>query len=614
MQAARAARIMPMEDETHDSAIVYRLRPADVAGHVFEMTCRIDTPDPEGQKVYWPAWIPGSYLVRDYARHVLSMRASSTTGRVLVEKIDKGSWQIEAVNGPLVLTAEIYANDLSVRGAFLDDGHAFVNGVCVFPAIAGHEASHCVVHLEAPADKEHWELATSLKRLSGVDHGFGAFAADSYDELVDCPVLMGPLIRAHFEVAGVPHAFSIAGQSDVDLDRLAEDAAMICATHADMFGGLPMARYEFLLTALSLGYGGLEHCDSSALVCSRDDLPRPGETGVSEGYRKLLGLVSHEYFHLWNVKRIRPAELTPYDLSSENYTRQLWLFEGITSYYDDLGLLRSGLISTDSYLELLGRTLTRVYRSGGRRRQTLEESSFDAWIKFYRPDENTPNAVVSYYSKGAMVSLALDLELRLRTDGLQSLDTLMRRLWQEYGDGKGVPDGAFEGLAEEVSGVRLDEFFQQGLRTTVDPPLGILLAQFGVRLMLRPAEGADDKGGQRGKRESRPLAWLGLDTEQLGERLLARHVRSGGPAHAAGLSAGDQLLALNGERLDSAKLNTVLSRLPLGEDASVHVFRRDDLLELKLRPARAPRDTAWLSLDDGADAASLARRQSWLGC
>lgn len=603
-----------MEESSNEAAIIYRLRPVDVAAHLFQVTCRIEAPDPAGQKLYLPAWIPGSYLVRDYARHVVSMQASSAAGPVIVDKLDKATWQVEPVTGPLLLSAEIYANDLSVRGAFLDAGHAFVNGVCVFPAVAGQESSRCVVHLEPPGGENGWELATALQRLSGTQTGFGAFAAASYDELVDCPVLMGPLVQAHFEVAGVAHGFAMVGKHEIDLDRLADDAATICATHAEMFGGdLPMPSYRFLVTVLNKGYGGLEHCNCSALVCSRHDLPRPGEAGVSEGYRKFLGLLSHEYFHSWNVKRIRPAELTPYDLRRENYTRQLWWFEGVTSYYDDLGLLRSGLVGADSYLELLGRTLTRVYRSGGRRRQTLEESSFDAWIKFYRPDENSPNALVSYYAKGAMVALALDLELRLRTDGLQSLDTLMRRLWQEYGQGDGVPDGAVERLAEEISGVRLDEFFHQALRTTVDPPVGILLAQFGVRLGLRPAEGPGDKGGRPGNRQARPVAWLGLETRQHGERLLVKHVLHGGPAHAAGLSAGDQLLALNGERLDRAGLTAALGHLSVDDDADIHFFRRDDLRTTQLRPARAPRDTAFLALDDSADAASLARRQAWLG-
>jgi predicted metalloprotease with PDZ domain len=603
-----------MDEPATDAAVVYRLRPADPAGHVFIVNCRIQTPDPEGQEVYLPAWIPGSYLVRDYARHVLSMQATAAGGPAAVHKLDKATWRVDPVDGPLLLRAEIYANDLSVRGSFLDNDHAFVNGVCVFPAVRGREGERCVVHLEFPASGEHWSLATTLTRLAGLNDQFGAFAAANYDELIDRPVLMGPLQRVHFEVAGVPHTMAFAGRQDADLERIADDVTTVCASHADFFGGqLPMPSYQFLVTVQSSGYGGLEHCDSSALICSREDLPRAGETGVTDGYRKFLGLVSHEYFHLWNVKRIRPAEFTPYDLERENYTRQLWLFEGITSYYDDLALLRSGLIGHDSYLELLGRTLTRVYRSNGRRRQTLEEASFDAWVKFYRPDENSPNALVSYYSKGAMVALALDLELRLRTEGETSLDTVMRALWEQYGNGHGVPDGGLERLAEELAGQRLEEFFHQALRTTVDPPVGILLAQFGVRLKLRPREGSEDVGGRRGQREDKPLAWLGMETVQQGEQLVVSTVLNDGPAHAAGLSAGDQLLALNGERLDARRLAKALERLALDRDAGVHVFRRDELIELGLRPARAPRDTAYLSLDDAADAATLERRTAWLG-
>jgi predicted metalloprotease with PDZ domain len=471
-----------------------------------------------------------------------------------------------------------------------------------------------VVHLEAPAGDEHWSVATMLAQVSGLNDEFGAFEAASYDELIDRPVLMGPLERMHFEVAGVPHTMAFVGRHEADLERIADDVTTICAGHAAFFGGeLPMPRYQFLVTVQSNGYGGLEHRDSSALICSRADLPRAGEAGVSDGYRKFLGLVSHEYFHLWNVKRIRPAEFMPCDLGRENYTRQLWLFEGITSYYDDLALLRCGLIGADSYLELLGRTLTRVYRTGGRRRQTLEDASFDAWIKFYRPDENSPNALVSYYTKGAMVALALDLELRLRTAGEVSLDTVMGALWTQYGDGRGVPDGGFERLAEDLAGQRLDEFFHQALRTTVDPPVGILLAQFGVRLKLRAGEGAEDPGGRPGQREAKPLAWLGIDTVQQGEQLLIRTVTNDGPAHAAGLSAGDQLLALNGERTDARRLARTLERVPLDRDIRVHVFRHDELVELQLRPARAPRDTAYLCLDDAVDAPTLARRRAWLG-
>jgi predicted metalloprotease with PDZ domain len=605
-----------MNEKATDAAVIYRLGATDPAGHIFTLSCRIADPDPEGQEIYWPAWIPGSYLIREYARHVMSLEASGAGGQLAVHKLDKATWRIEPTTGPLLITAEIYAHDLSVRGAFLDSGHAFINGVCTFPAVRRHEADRCVLHLEAPAGLPgpDWSVATSLTRLTGAAGHFGAFSAQGYDELVDRPVLLGPLVQANFEVAGVPHRLNFVGAPDIDLERISEDVATICSSHADLFGTpLPLAAYDFLVTVLPKGYGGLEHSESSALVCSRGDLPIPGETGVTAGYRKFLGLVSHEYFHLWNVKRLRPAEFAPYDLQRENYTRQLWLFEGITSYYDDLALLRSGLISADSYLDMVGKSFTRVYRSGGRRRQTLEEASFDAWIKFYRPDENAPNALVSYYTKGAMVALALDLELRLRTDGRVSLDTVMQALWQEYGAAKGLPDGAFERVAEAVSGLRLDEFFQQALRTTVDPPVGILLAQFGVRLQLRPAQSPEDLGGKLKGPDEQPPAWLGIGTRQEAERLMVAHVNLGGPGHKAGLSAGDQLVALNQERLDQARLTASLRRLALDREAQLHVFRRDELQELSIRPARPPRDTASLSLDDTADPDTLARRVAWLG-
>jgi len=599
-----------------DAAVVYRLGATDPAGHIFSLYCRIDEPDPEGQEIYWPAWIPGSYLIREYARHVLSLEASGAGGQLAVHKLDKATWRVEPTAGPLLITAEIYAHDLSVRGAFLDSGHAFINGVCTFPAVRGHEAARCVLHLEGPSvlPGSAWTVATSLTRLTGAQGHFGAFSAASYDELVDRPLLLGPLAQANFEVAGVPHRLHFVGAPAIDLERIADDVATICSCHADLFGApLPMAAYEFLVTALPVGYGGLEHSDSSALVCSQSDLPIPGETGVTAGYRKFLGLVSHEYFHLWNVKRLRPAEFAPYDLQRENYTRQLWLFEGITSYYDDLALLRSGLISADSYLDMLGKSFTRVYRSGGRRRQTLEEASFDAWIKFYRPDDNAPNALLSYYTKGAMVALALDLELRLRTDGRVCLDHVMQALWQEYGAAKGLPDGAFERVAESMSGLRLDEFFQQALRTTVDPPVGILLAQFGVRLQLRAAQSPTDIGGKPLEGDEQPPAWLGVVTRQEGERLMVAHVNFGGPGHKAGLSAGDQLVALNSARLDQERLTASSRRLPLDREAQLHVFRRDELHELSIMPTRPPRDTACLSLDETADPDTLARRVAWLG-
>ena len=599
-----------------DAPVVYHLRADDPGAHVYNVTCRIATPDPQGQVLSLPAWAPGSYLVRDYARHVLSVEAVTPEGPVALRKLDKASWRAPALPGPLVLRARIYANDLSVRGAFLDHDHGFINGFCLFLRPAGLEEEACMLQVDPPQFAGDWQLVTSLRRVSGQPLEFGAFEAANYDELIDHPLLLGPVRVRPFEVAGIAHEIAVLGCPEADLTRLVTDLEKICASQVALFGGqAPMDRYVFLTTALNRGYGGLEHRDSSALICSRSDLPRPGAGATPDAdYRKFLGLCSHEYFHLWNIKRIRPAEMLPYALERENYTRQLWLFEGITSYYDDLMLLRSGVIDANGYLEMLGRSLTRVYRSAGRRLQSLEEASFDAWIKFYRQDENAPNALVSYYTKGAMVALALDLELRLRSAGKVSLDDVMRALWQEYGSvGRGVPEGGFERLAEEVSGHRLDEFFHQNLRGTVDPPIGILLAQFGVGLKLRAAESFADVGGVKGQREDRPRPWLGINTRIEAQRTLVANVLSGGPALEAGLSAEDEILAVNGQRVEAGSFDKLVDRLQFGQPAAFHVFRRDELRQFSVAPSRPPRDTAYLLLEPDTDSASLERRSDWLG-
>lgn len=604
-----------MTAEIADAEVFYHLQPGDPAAHVYTVACRVASPDPEGQEFTLPAWAPGSYLIREFARHLLVVEALTDDGPQPLRKMDKARWRAPAVDGPLVVRVRVYAFDLSVRGAFLDRDHGFVNGFCVFLRPEGLDDRPCAVQVDPPDGGEDWQLATAMRRVSGGELEFGAFTAADYDELIDQPMLMGrQLVRAGFDVGGVAHEIVLQGCPDADLDRVCADLGEICTAQAELFGGaLPMTRYCFLTTALNAGYGGLEHRDSCALIASRGDLPRQGREPEAERYQRFLGLCSHEYFHLWNVKRLRPAELTPYRLDRENYTRQLWLFEGITSYYDDLMLARSAVVTSDQYLEMLGRSLTRVYRSRGRRLQSLEDASFDAWIKFYRQDENAPNALVSYYTKGAMVSLALDLELRLRTDGRCSLDDVMRALWHEYGAGGGVPQGAFERVAEEASGQRLDEFFDQYLRGTADPPIGILLAQFAVRLRLRAAESAKDVGGKAGRREDRPLPWLGATIRAEDGRVVVASVLSDGPGLDAGLSAGDEIVAIGGERCQAARYDEMLDALSVGEPVSIHVFRRDDLRELTLRPARPPRDTAWLELDDEADDESRERRLAWLG-
>lgn len=608
-----------MPDAALASALVYRVRPASIGARHLEVTLRIERPAPDGQLLSLPAWIPGSYLIRDFARHVLHVEAESGGASLPVRKLDKGTWRVApATGGELRIRAIVYAADPSVRGAWLDDRGSFYNGACLFFRVHGQESASCVVHVdppEAPGDAG-WRVATSLQRLTGAPGDFGAFRAEGYEDLIDHPVLMGRLAELGFAVGAVPHQMAIAGAEGADLARLSRDLAVLCAWHADFFRTPPpIDRYVFLVRASADGYGGLEHRFSSALACRRDDLPAPGASGPpADAYRRFLGLVSHEYFHLWLVKRIRPAEFLEADLGHEAYTRQLWIFEGITSYYDDLALVRSGLITPESYLELLGRSLTQFYRTAGRRQQTLEEASFDAWIKFYRPDENSPNATISYYLKGSLVALALDLEIRLRTRGAASLDDVLAALWKEHGEGSpGLAEGGFERLAEEVTGLDLDDFFRSNLRGTVDPPLAILLAQFGVRLGLRAAESGSDPGGQRGRREDRPRQWLGLKLQSAEGRLRVAVVHGGGPAEAAGICAGDELIALNGRRLAAEGYDAAVDRLQAGREATLHVFRDEELRVFSLEPVPAPRDTCYLQLDPEADPATIARRSAWLG-
>jgi predicted metalloprotease with PDZ domain len=599
--------------------VTYHLRPLAPATRILEVSCRLREPDPDGQRLSLPAWIPGSYLIRDFARHVVATEASGADGApVALRKLDKSTWQAAPVEGELLVRTEVYANDLSVRGAHLDPGGAFFNGSSVFLRPHGQDANRCVVHLSPGDDAASgaWRVATTLSRLTGAAWEFGAFEAENYEALIDHPVLMGPLAVSEFEAAGTPHALVLAGRHDADLARLAQDLARVCTWQIEFFGPpAPMARYLFLVRPTGEGFGGLEHRASSALVCHRNDLPRPGAAGTSREYRAFLGLVSHEYFHVWNVKRIRPAALAGGDLGREAYTRDLWIFEGITSYYDDLCLVRSGLIGTESYLELLGRTLTTVYRTPGRRRQTLESASFDAWIKFYRPDENAPNSQVSYYAKGAMVALALDLEVRLRSGGRASLDDIMRVLWRTHGGNAAAPlaEGAFEELAAEVAGFDLAEFFRQALRSTTDPPVGILLAQFGVRLNLRPTESAGDAGGTPAQRSGRTRPWLGIRTRAVAGRLRVSHVLDGGPAQESGVLADDEIVAIAGLRVDADGFDARLERLACGSAVELHVFRRDELLRLTLTPTDPPNDTCFLTLDPEAPAAIAERRRLWLG-
>jgi predicted metalloprotease with PDZ domain len=574
-------------------AIQYSIVPKDLAGHLFNVTVTVAAPAPDGQVFALPAWIPGSYMIREFARNIVRIHAESNGEPVALAKLDKHTWKAAPVDGPLTLHYEVYAWDLSVRAAHLDQTRGFFNGTSVYLRVVGQEEVPHQVDMQRPADPlaKTWRVATSLPELGAKRYGFGTYVATDYDDLIDHPVEMGDFALATFKAHGIPHDIVITGRvPNLDMARLATDLKAVCEAQIEFFEPrtkkAPMDRYVFLTLAVGDGYGGLEHRASTALICDRNDLPSTTAAKAAEpneGYLKYLGLCSHEYFHTWNVKRIKPSVFAPYDLQVENYTPLLWLFEGFTSYYDDLMLVRAGIIGEPTYFKLLGKTVGSVLRGSGRTKQSVADSSFDAWSKYYRQDENAPNAIISYYTKGSLIALAFDLTIRAKTGGDKSLDDVMRALWKRYGRdfypsvGRGVTEAEVEALFEEVSGVKLKQLFDRYVRGTEDLPLAKLYAPFGVKLVDERKSGKPSFDATFGRD--------GANTK-LGQ------VHEGGAAHQAGLSAGDVLVAVEGLRVNGSpsNLDGLLARYRVGDTVTVHAFRRDELMtfDVQLQGDRVP--------------------------
>ena len=584
---------MKKPSQKKQPAIQYTIVPKDLAGHLFDVSLTVAAPDPEGQVFALPAWIPGSYMIREFARNIVRIRAEAGGAAVALTKLDKHSWRAAPASGPLSLHYEVYAWDLSVRAAHLDQTHGFFNGTSVFLRVLGQEETAHLVDIQRPADPaaRTWRVATAMRELGARRYGFGTYAAANYDELIDHPVEMGDFDLASFKAHGIPHDIVVTGRvPNLDMARLQADLKAICETQIAFFEPktrtAPMERYVFMTMAVGDGYGGLEHRASTALICARADLPStatPKSAEPGEGYLRFLGLCSHEYFHTWNVKRIKPAAFAPYDLQVENYTPLLWLFEGFTSYYDDLMLVRSGIIGEATYFKLLAKTIGGVLRGSGRTKQSVAESSFDAWSKYYRQDENSANAIISYYTKGSLIALAFDLSIRARTNGAKSLDDVMLALWERFGRdfypsvGRGVTEAEVEALFDEVSGLKLKPMFERYVRGLDDLPLAKLYAPLGVKL-------ADER------KNGKPSLEAGIGRDPLGARLTQVH--EGGAAHQAGLSAHDVVIAIDGLRAtgNPSNVDALLSRYRVGDKVTVHAFRRDELMtfEVTLQGDRVP--------------------------
>ena len=598
--------------------IHYTVEVADLHAHLFGITLTVAAPA-ERQTLHLPVWIPGSYLVREFAKNLQKLQCRQGKRTVPVQQLDKAAWMVDCVPGkPLVVQYEVYANDASVRTAWLDATRGFFNGTSLCLLVEGQQDQPHILELIASKSIAHWSVATGASAVKVDKRGFGSYRADNYDTLVDCPVEMGPFWSGNFTACGIPHRFVVAGAPpSFDGAKLLADTQAICEEEIRFWHGndiknnsasrnknggqspIPYKNYVFMLNAMADGYGGLEHRNSTALICKRQDLPRLPRTTLAptahtqpEGYTTLLGLISHEYFHTWNVKRLRPDELATYDYTQENYTELLWFFEGFTSYYDDLLLRRAGLIDNATYLKLLTKTVNGVAQTPGRKVQSVAQASFDAWIKYYRQDENTPNATVSYYTKGSLVALCLDLTLR--TEGKTTLDAVMRGLWTRCGGGP-MTEQDLLAVLQELSGRSFASELTHWVHSTKELPVTPLLEKHGIQVHLEPAQVAQQ---------------LGLRVKE-GSGLFIQNVLRGGVAEKAGFASGDEWIAVQpgGKKTDGPWRLQTLDDFTLyagnAKEVTAIVSRDKRLLPLRLalpKPSQAVR----LTVRDGVLA------NSWL--
>ncbi len=550
-------------------------------------------------------WVPGSYMIRDFARHIIQISARCNGHPAPLRQTAKNRWQGEAAAGQWEIDYTVYAHDLSVRASFLNTERGFFDGACLFLSAAGHEQQpHRLSFKNLP---DNWQIATTLPQAENGTYrdnpfhcrGDSVFQTASFAELIDHPVELGTIEYIDFQAGGLPHRIALSGRyPDFDRERLKSDMQKVCETALTMFNSpTPFSHYLFLLYLGDNIYGGLEHLSNTALHADRRSLPRPGLDAPDDGYIQLLGLMSHEYFHAWNVKSVKPAAFTPYRLDQESYTEQLWAFEGITSYYDDLILVRSGVIGSADYLNLLAKNLTRVQQAGGHRRQTLAESSFAAWHKYYKQDENSPNAIVSYYQKGALAALCLDLLIRRQSNGRYSLDNVMRTLYRDYlADGRGIEEQQWQTRCQEITGLDLNAFFQTALYSTDDLPLQSCLSDIGIDLQWHALP--RHHGGALCREWPAPQATsdFGARYKQDSSGMTLSHVANGSSAEAAGLSPGDKIIAVNGYACTD--FGALWQNVRPGDSLQLHYFRQGALQQTELTAQAAEADTALLRIED----------------
>ncbi|MBX3359601.1 MAG: M61 family metallopeptidase [Phycisphaeraceae bacterium] len=583
--------------------IRYTVSLPDPQTQMIDVRMTIEGVDAPALDLALPVWRPGKYLVLDPAGGIRGMSATGADGRSLpVEKTDKATWRITTEGSHAVIASyRVYANALGDRTRHVDDTHAFISPSTVLMYVPDRRGEPVAVRIEAPGG---WQVATGLDAVPGMPH---EYAAPDYDTLVDSPLEIGRFQRIDFEVDSVPHEIVVwtgrgggDGASVRDPERLARDFAAIVRAQRDIFGDLPYARYVYIIHLTAGASGGTEHLNSFVAQGPRNALDDP------KAYDKFLGLISHEMFHTWNVKRLRPADLTPYDYAHENYTKLLWVAEGTTSYYDDLCLVRAGIIKPDDYLALLQRAIAAEADRPGAAEQSLEESSFDAWIKFNRPDPDAVNSTVSFYGKGALASLYLDLLVRERTDGRVSLDDVMRDLYRRHPLGSaGYTTADVLAALNELTGSDMAPVLRDHIAGRQPMDFAAHTGVVGLELVFEP----EKKDGE----PLPPAAYLGLNLAEKSGRTVVQSIPSDGPAYAAGVNADDEIVALNGVRLGANDLAGRLKPLRPGEVVRLTVLRRDALKEIPVTLASKPAGSWKLRRVEHPSDQQRAQYSSWLG-
>ncbi|MBD2445125.1 M61 family metallopeptidase [Dolichospermum sp. FACHB-1091] len=555
--------------------------------HLFEVTLHIVNYTSEILDLKMPVWTPGSYLVREYARNLQDFTAFANTEHLPWRKVSKNHWQVEKADiSQVTLSYRIFANELSVRTNHLDANHGYFNGAALFFRIPNWENLPLKITVIPPHPQ--WQITTALPTVSETKNTF--LAAD-FDTLVDSPFEIGCHQLHKFEVLNKPHELAIWGKGNFQPQKMINDFQKIIEIEAQIFDGLPYDRYVFLLHLFQQAFGGLEHKNSCSLIYQRFGFRTPDK------YEPFLQLVAHEFFHLWNVKRIRPQGLEIFDYDQENYTPSLWFCEGTTSYYDLIIPLRAGIYNTQAYLNYLSKEITRYLMTPGRKVQPLSESSFDAWIKLYRPDANSGNSQISYYLKGEMVSLLLDLLIRVHHENKRSLDDVMRQMWQQFGQAEiGYTPEQLEEVIESVADMDLGDFFKRYLHGLEDLPFNQYLQHFGLQLV----------------EEKNEEPYLGVRINSENGREIIKFVEADSPAQKAGIDAGDELLAIDGIKVGN-QLNARLKDYQANDLIQVTVFHQDELRTYSITLAAAIPGKYQLKSVENPSSREMENFVGWLG-